>query len=302
MKIKSAFAAACFLVFTCCLFLSCNLGFYWFVFGEDVEDRAKEIVSIDSPDSVSETTGEKYSVLVVTDLHFGSERTDRDDEAFYEWFKKQLASDDESLKPRFMICLGDILDGGHKEEAEEYNNFADKLAELAEEAGIHGFTSYSIVGNHDLYNHGWSVWKENIYPHTSFYVFNTKSDSQSQGMSWYFLDTGNGTLGKTQLDSLCEAMKNDSRPKIVSMHYPLYCGGIVQLCIQNSMERNILMSLFAENNVKIVLEGHAHRTKHYDCGNFEEHLISSYLYSRAFTLLTVDEKSGSVVSHPDLEY
>ena len=82
MKVKSAFAAACFLVFTCCLFLSCNLGFYWFVFGEDVEDRAKEIVSIDSPDSITESTGGKYSVLVVTDVHFGSGRIERDDEAF----------------------------------------------------------------------------------------------------------------------------------------------------------------------------------------------------------------------------
>ncbi|MCR5218995.1 metallophosphoesterase [Treponema sp.] len=281
---------------------SCNMGAYWFVFGQDVEDRVSSLKVLDSPSSVTGTTGSVYSILVITDPHFGSDRADQDIEAFYEWFDSQLKNSDETLRPRFMICLGDILDGGHKGEADDFNEFADTLAQMASAAGISGFTTYSILGNHDLYNYGWDVWKENINPGTSFYKFTTHGSASDKGMSWYFLDTANGTLGDRQLELLQEEMEEDSLPKIVSMHYPLYCGGIIQLSIQNALERNTLMSLFAKNNVKLVMEGHAHRSKHYDSGSFEEHLISSFLYSRAFSLITVDENSGSVLSHPDLEY
>lgn len=277
------------------------MGLYPFVFGENVEDRTENLLYLQSPSSVTGLPQDVYSVLVITDPHFGSDRAELEEDAFYKWFKNQLENDDETLRPRFMICLGDILDGGHKKEAESYNKFTERLKQMAELSGITGFETYSILGNHDLYNHGWSVWKENIKPYTSFYTFSTKT-SLSQGFSWYFLDTANGTLGKNQLELLSSSMKKDPLSKIVSMHYPLYCDGVIQLAIQNSLERNMLFSLFAQNDVKLVLEGHAHTAKDYDSGIFKEHLIPSFLYSRTVCLLTVDESNGSVKAFYDLEY
>ena len=239
-------------------------------------------------------TNSKYSIVVITDIHFGSSRAKRKDEKFIAWFSQQVNNADETLRPRFMICLGDCIDGGHQSEADDYNKFCTQLQTIAKEAGITDFKTYSLIGNHDLYNDGWTVWRDNIYPHTSFYHFTTSaSGADGKGFSWYFIDSANGTLGKPQLEALEKNMPNDSLTKIVLSHYPIYCNGMPLLSIHNTIEKNRLVSLFAKNNVSLIFEGHAHMGGSYKCSKFEEH----YTYS----LVTLDENENTIL-HPELSF
>ena len=279
------------LILSSLIFLSCNLGAYWFVTGEYPDDRSQTIQVL--PDQ-NVSSNKKYTVLVMTDIHFGSGRRDRNDEAFIEDFKKLLSDSDETQLPRFMICLGDALDGGHQEEADNYNSFIEKVRQIAVNAGISDFKTYTILGNHDLYHYGWDVWKKNIYPYTSYYTLKTNADSAYEGFSWYFIDSANGTLGKAQLEDLEKNLASDTRPKIILSHYPVHCDGLSILSLQDPMEKNRLISAFAKNNVKVVFEGHAHQSTLYDNSSFEERIIPSFLMHRTYCLVTIDEETESV--------
>ena len=269
------------------LLTACNMGFFMGVTGENVEDRTSSmIVTLPAPATVANLS--KYSLILIADPHFGAAKSQKT-ENFLTWFKAQMETADEEHKPRFIINIGDTMDGGHLSEANEYNALVAMLAGIAKENGLQEFPTYSVAGNHDLYNYGWDTWKTNIYPYTSYYRFMTKN------FSWYFLDTANGTLGNDQLTDLEQNLLLDKNPKIVVSHYAVYCGGLFEYCIHNTIERNRLISAFARNNVKQVFEGHDHQEHDWTCENFREHAVTSFLYGYKFCLATIDEDAGTVV-------
>ena len=186
--------------------------------------------------------------------------------------------------------------GGHEDEADDYNKAAARWIQTAkDELGASDYKVYTILGNHDLYNNGWEVWKKKIYPYTSYYKFTINAGGASNGgFDFYFLDSGNGTLGGPQIEDLERNLSASSRPKIIFMHYPLYAGGIFYFALDDVHERARLISAFAESNVKYVFEGHKHQQHDYDFNNFKETVIGAYLQERFFGLVTVDEAAGSV--------
>lgn len=254
-----------------------------FEFEEDsVNERSHSVTAIAPPDINGSSV---YSFIVITDPHFGASEK-RHDDAFINWFSAQLDADD-AMKPRFMVCLGDTMDSGNSSGANDYNEFCAKLKLIAEEKSGIKFAAYSILGNHDLYNNGWEVWQRKIYPHVSYYKFAINK------ISYYFLDSANGSLGQKQIKNLESQLAADSNPKIIFSHYAIYAGGILYFTIQDTLERNRLISDFARNNVKFVFAGHAH-TNHSSNTGFEERVTASYLYSRAFRLVTVNEETGAI--------
>lgn len=132
-----------------------------------------------------------------------------------------------------------------------------------------GIPVYNVVGNHDVYNSGWDLWKKTCPPHTSTYYFETED------FIWYFLDTASGTLGRPQFYDLKDKLAQSSKPKLVFTHYPLYGGGIFYFCLSNPRERAELISLFARTNVKLYCSGHYHAGAFYDYGPFQEHVVKA---------------------------
>jgi UDP-2,3-diacylglucosamine pyrophosphatase LpxH len=62
-------------------------------------------------------------------------------------------------------------------------------------------------------------------------------------------------------------------------------------CLGDSFERNELISLFQQNNVKFVIGGHIHdRPESINLGTFSQEVISSFTYENAFALLKVNEE------------
>ena len=191
--------------------------------------------------------------------------------------------------PVFVLVLGDIADTGVASEFEQYKLLLD---ELSENYGIE--KNYGIVGNHDLYNTGWLEWKKTVYPHKSFYTFETET------FSWYFLDSGNGTLGSQQLNSFVTALKKDPKNKFVFIHYPLYRDDIFYFSLSDPRERAVLIDACAKYNVRAVFSGHDHYGSRFDYGPFEEIGVYSFVNNRnwsdgSWSILEIDETMGEYV-------
>lgn len=256
------------------LFLSCTI-FNTTGWDDLVNKRSRTLTDLASP-----LLEDEYTVLVVTDVHFGESKDRICDEKFFAWLKDLQSSSSPDF-PKFVLCLGDVAQHGRTEQFDLYNDFCKKIKK------DFSLKTYTVVGNHDLYANKWSYFKEIIHPHTSFFRFQTKS------FSWYFLDTGNLTLGNNQFDALKKAFQSDSRPKIVLTHCPLYAGGGFYASEQDTIERNMTISLFNKNNVKYFFAGHTHRYSKNDIG-YTEYVIPGFLEKNEWAILKINENSQKI--------
>ena len=190
----------------------------------------------------------------------------------------------------------DTADGGHKSEFKDYVDFENRIKKLAKDKlGDSDYKIYSILGNHDLYNNGAAEYDDLCYPYISSYYFSI--DVSGKPFNFYFLDTANGTLGESQLSDFKEKISADSRPKVVFTHYPVYAGAgesdALLMRLQNTMERNTLLTYFSKYNIKQVYEGHIHKRTWFDFKKFREDVINSFRYGEA-AVFTVNEATGTV--------
>ena len=278
------------------IFVSCNYGFFWGLFGEEnVDERSSSISSLESyapsfSSQSSAVSGTKFSALVITDLHYGASWGDDNEQDFLDWFENRLTTGTSENIPRFIVNLGDTADGGHDSEFKDYVAFENKIKQVAKEKlGDSDYKIYSILGNHDLYNNGVEGFEEMCFPFISSYYFH------AGGFGFYFLDTANGTMGTSQLEDFKDRISADPSPKVVFTHYPIYAGAgkYLLMRLQNSMERNTLLSYFSKYNVKQVYEGHIHARTWFDFTKFREDVIQSFRYGQA-ALFTVDSSAGTV--------
>jgi hypothetical protein len=269
-----------FSIFLCLTLFSCKYGLDEFISREnDVDARSAYLTDISAPSTVGSAA--QYTVLVMSDIHFGAnpDHPDLPRAEFFAWLDARIAA---GQKPKFCLCLGDLVESGKED---EYKDFAAFAAEIEAK----GVPVYSIVGNHDLYNNGWKNWRQYVRPHTSYYRF------QTSRFSWYFLDSASGTLGKNQLRDFVKQAKSDGRPKLVFTHYPVYAGGgNFYFSLSDPHERAILLDTFAKTDVKLVVEGHQHPGSSHNFGAFREVNVSSFRDYQSWHLITVDETAGTV--------
>lgn len=273
------------------LFGGCRFGLYPACFGEDGPEKRMsdntELSGSDLPENgVLPGT---FSAVAFSDTHFGSPKEYGNTEKFLTYLESAFNDADETKRPRFLVCLGDIADTGMAEQYDMYNEFVDKVKELAKNSALadNNFKVYGMVGNHDLYNWGWNNWRECVYPYKSCYHFSVG------GYSFYFEDTANSALGNKQYSDLSKAMTADTNPKVVFSHYPMYENGTLIFKMQDSYERSKLVNLYASNKVLHVFGGHAHKDVMNDFGSFSEQLIGSMRYTGTVVHFTVGDSSFS---------
>lgn len=303
-KFRRFFILASFLISLA--FSSCaNYGFYQLLFGEeDVDERFSGFSDLSGETVLSSSLGlnGKYSFIVVTDVHIGASdvRSSKMND-FLDEISLLFESIDKTKIPRFIVNLGDTADGGHLSEYNDYNSYLEKIRKLAVEKNVvsstEAFKIYTILGNHDLYNNGWTDWKKMVYPYKSTYYFSLSSgaaDYDSLPFSFYFVDTGNGAFGTDQLDAFEKLLKSDPNPKMIFSHYPFYSDNVPFMALEDTTERNYLLSLFAKNNVKALFGGHVHTVFEHGFGSFSQINTSALFKNEAFRLVTVDESTLSV--------
>lgn len=260
-------------IFFTLFIFSCDYGIYE-GFGRDsnVKQRSSSLMNI-TPPSFSDS----YTFLCITDVHFGA-KVNRPEAKLFSY----LDSLPSNLRPSFCVCLGDVVEHGKESEFNEYISFTQKLQKN------YGIQTFTILGNHDLYNSGWKYYKEEVYPHSSFYSFSTNA------FSYYFIDTASGTMGRDQFKSLQESLHSDGKEKIVLSHFPLYAQGQNYFTLQNTTERDRLIILLGETKTKLFLSGHTHKNLPCDLKAFYEYNLTSFGHSSSWLLVHVNENTKSV--------
>ena len=270
------------------LFISCYGSYNIFYKGNDVDYRTEKLLSItNSSDQTFAASGlstlsGKYDVLIITDSHFGSKIPSGSEKALYKWLDSVKGSE---KAPVFAISLGDSVDTGAQSEFNEYKKFCEKLKS---DYGMK--IIFNAAGNHDIYQSHWDLWKDNCYPHTSFYKF------QTNNFAWYCFDTASGTIGEQQYYKIRQEISSDPRPKIIYTHYPLTEFNMA-FGLSDTTERNLLISDFAKNNVKCYFGGHNHYYR-YNNLNFHNYCCASFRYGKEVTILHIDETNGTAVAEP----
>ena len=263
------------LMFLC--FVSCEYGnknvFYKY---NEVNKREQNFIDMGTPSLLNDNQS-SYTVLLITDVHFGATAGQILSNEFFDWLEQKKLKNE---LPRFCLCLGDIADRGYKKEFDSYLEFQNKVE-------AYGIPVFNSVGNHDLYNSGWKNWKDAaaqglICQENSFYKFNT------QQLSWYTFDSGSNVIGNNQLKKLTKEILSDSNNKIIFTHYPAYHDTLF-FGMEDTDERNELITLFNKNKVKVLLCGHDHVYAKEDCGKFVEYLIPSFRHNKQWGVLFVDE-------------
>jgi len=274
------------LMFICAVFLlctGCKFGLQEIFWRADpVDRRSKELVKLTDSElsfKAAIPSDLRYDCLLITDVHFGNDRYSVHQDAFFKSLEEYRSKHSAPGDPQILFCiaLGDIADHGRAAEFDAYEAFQNRITTEA------GLPVYNVVGNHDLYNSGWKLWKKACFPHKSAYYFETKN------FEWYFVDTANGTLGRPQFYDLKEKVQNSSKPKFIFTHYPLYGNAIQYFSLSNPRERAELISLCAQNNVKMYCSGHYHRGAYYDYGCFKEFTLKAFGHHRKYYILHVDE-------------
>lgn len=271
------------LIFAACLlFSSCQYDLQnAFYRAEDTDARAKTCHTLKDSD-IPHPSSDVYTVALFSDIHFGGKST-RHEQDFLDWLTE---AKNNGNAPEFCICVGDVAEHGYKKEFTAYNEFSKQI-----EVILGGGKVYNVLGNHDLYNNGWDDYHQMIFPYESFYTFKTKT------FSWYCIDSASGTLGRKQFDMIEELFENDPSPKIVLTHVPAYSNPLNFMgyySFQNTYEADMLLTLYSKNNVKMVISGHIHQSYKNYFHNFQELTVSSITESNRWTVLTIDEKNGTV--------
>ena len=264
----------------------CGLNSYglneFLVRNPDVKTRTKRLEKLSAADAPAAPSTSEYTVLVITDVHFGAEKLPKNgprfDEEFFTWLSTFTP------KPKFCVGLGDMAEHGWEEEFERYKAFTDRLE------STHGIKTYNAVGNHDLYNSGWTYCKEYLYPFKSLYYF------EAGGFSWYCIDTASGSLGDRQMRLLRKTMRSDPKPKIIMSHFPLWANGHFYFSLQDTLERNVLIATCAETGVKAALTGHTHIEKTSDFGKFTEYNHPGFYAKAGWGIITIDPVKQTVRS------
>lgn len=260
--------------------VSCYGSWNFFYEKNSVDERISEMKKLSPSEDkrfaesgISSLSG-KYTVLIISDTHFGSKKKDINTQKLFDWLDSVKGTE---KYPVFAICLGDATDMGLRHEYALYRDFCNKLHK---DYGIR--LILNACGNHDIYQNNWDNWERECYPYTSFYSFKT------QKLSWYCLDTASGVVGLKQYNYLLSELKKDSRAKIVFTHYPIIQSNFGCAHLGETTERNLLISAFRKNNVICVLGGHNHTKFDEDVG-FKDYGLPSFGYSEAWGLLQIDE-------------
>ena len=260
-----------------------------------VETRANSLTTL--PKENTDLTGTRidprYDVLIITDVHFGNENKGKNgprrEDEWFEKLQKGAVGSRIIDKVKFAICLGDVADHGREEEFKRFKeSIEDRLMSITTSMAPDGIKTYNVVGNHDLYNSGWDAWSRYCSPGTSFYKFETPS------FSWYFIDSASGTLGGYQYDTLSAAMSADTKDKLVFSHVPIYAEDNLYFTMQNTKERNLLISLCAKTGTRLFIDGHTHKDRTSDFGKFTERNIPGFLAKYKYGILHVDEDAKTV--------
>lgn len=190
-----------------------------------------------------------------------------------------------------MAFLGD-LGTGHKYDLETFK-------EMISDSALP--TSFSIMGNHDLFFDSWSAFKD-IFG-TAVYCFIVKTPTKKD--LYLCLDSASGTFGDDQIEWLKNMLKNarSKYDKCIVMTHSNF-SRIHHTASTSPLTEELLevMDLFTEYNVNLVITGHDHRNNVSSLGNTDYIILDAVRDDEKQTSYLLLQKDGSNLKYDFIKF
>jgi len=258
----------------------------------DTEERVADWLDYNAQNGepVIENAPDEYHIYSCSDSHY-SERDSIEPQGKGDRFYRYITAERNDAKALFAIHAGDMVNESGE------TGFIMTEAALQYNAGTQAKNDpcFLVIGNHDVYYDCAKFFKQHF--HTSTYTVTVKTVGGYQDL-YIFLDSGNGTHGKRQLEWLEEKLshRDDYRHCIVISHNWLFRTSYNYTTTPAANlpqdEQYAFMDMMSNHNVDVVLMGHFHMREQRQFGGVQ-YLMTDNLNdgkSPSYLVLTVGEK------------
>lgn len=224
----------------------------------DTEERVADWLDYNAQhgEPVIENAPDEYRIYSCSDSHY-SKRDSIVAQSTNDRLYKYITAERNDSVAIFAIHAGDMVN----ESGEVGFRMTDAALRYNAETQAKNDPCYLVIGNHDVYFNCADFYKQ--YFHTSTYTVTVKTMSGYKDL-FIFLDSGNGTHGKRQLEWLEEKLSHraDYRHCIVVSHNWLFRTSYNYTTTPAANlpqdEQYAFMDLMSNHNVEMVLMGHFH--------------------------------------------
>ncbi len=239
---------------------------------------------------VIENVPDEYRVYSTSDSHY-SERDSIVPQGAKDRLYKYITAERNDQKAIFAIHAGDLAN----ESGEAGFRMSQAALQYNPETQAKNDPCFPVIGNHDVYYDCADFFKQ--YFHTSTYTVTVKTVGGFQDL-YIFLDSGNGTHGKRQLEWLEETLSHraDYRHCIVISHNWLFRTSYNYTTTPAANlpqdEQYAFMDMMSQNDVELVLMGHFHMREQRQFGGVH-YVMSDNLNdggTPSYLVVTVGEK------------
>ena len=184
----------------------------------DTEERVADWLDYNAQNSepVIENVPDEYCIYSTSDSHY-SDRDGFELQGPKDRLYKYVTVERNDPKAIFSLLVGDLAN----QSGEAGYRRADSSMRFNAETQVKNDPCFPVLGNHDLYYDCAKFYKQ--YFHTSTYTVTVKTVGGFKDL-YIFLDSGNGTHGKRQLEWLEEKLshRKDYRHCFVISHNWLF--------------------------------------------------------------------------------
>lgn len=216
----------------------------------DTEERVADWLDYDAENGmpVIDNVPDNYVFYSCSDIHLNDDKSR---------FAQYITRERNDLQAAFSIIAGDIAN----ESGERPYILADSAMMFRPGIHLKNDPCFPVIGNHDVYYDCAGYYKK--YFHTSTYTVTVNTRSGFKDL-FIFLDSGNGTHGRRQLDWLEEQLshRTEYRHCFVISHNWLfrttYNYTTTPAANLPEEEQYSFMDLMSNNAVDMVVMGHFH--------------------------------------------
>ena len=259
----------------------------------DTEERVAEWLDYNAQNSepVIENAPDEYHVYSCSDSHY-SERDSIVPQGKKDRLYKYITTERNDPMAIFAIHAGDMVN----ESGEAGFRMTNDALAYNPETQAKNDPCFLVIGNHDVYFNCVSFFKQ--YFHTSTYTVTVNTVSGYKDL-FIFLDSGNGTHGKRQLEWLEKKLshREDYRHCFVISHNWLFrtSYNYTETPAANlpQDEQYAFMDLMSRNNVEMVIMGHFHMREQRQFGGVQYLMTANLnddMAAPSYLVLTVGEK------------
>jgi len=259
----------------------------------DTEERVADWIDYNKQNGepVIENAPDEYRIYSCSDSHY-SQRDSIVPQGANDRLYHYITAERNDPQALFAIHAGDMVN----ESGEAGFIMTEAALAYNSETQSENDPCFLVMGNHDVYYDCANYFKQHF--HTSTYTVTVKTVGGFQDL-YIFLDSGNGTHGKRQLEWLEEKLshREDYRHCIVISHNWLFRTSYNYTTTPAANlpqdEQYAFMDLMNRNNVEVVLMGHFHMREQRQFGGVQ-YLMTDNLndgkVTPSYLVLSVGEK------------